>query len=123
MSAPLKKLTIKMFAPGNRTHKTVILAAGKGKVFKPGGEFDVLSNVADSLETQFPNDEFRMVQVGPAAFNFVWDRKKTLEEVADRVMIGGMHLGEVSTIQLGKCDVYADGQKVGTAEAVEVGSA
>lgn len=61
MSTPLKKLTIKMFAPGNRTHKTVILAAGKGKVFKPGGEFDVLANVADSLETQFPNDEFRMV--------------------------------------------------------------
>ena len=97
----LKKLTIKMFAPGNRTHKTVILAAGKGKVFKPGGEFEVLSNVADSLETQFPNDEFRMVQVGPAAFNFVWERKKTLEEVADRVMIGGMHLGEVATVEMG----------------------
>jgi hypothetical protein len=42
-----------------------------------------------------------MVQVGPAAFNFVWDRKKTLEEVADRVMIGGMHLGEVATVELG----------------------
>ena len=39
----MKKLTIKMFAPGNRTHKTIILSAGKGKVFKPGGEFDVLS--------------------------------------------------------------------------------
>jgi len=100
-SVPLKKLTIKMFAPGNRTHKTVILAAGKGKVFKPCGEFEVLSNVADSLETQFPNDEFRMVQVGPAAFNFVWERKKTLEEVADRVMIGGMHLGEVATVEVG----------------------
>ena len=76
-SVPLKKLTIKMFAPGNRTHKTVILAAGKGKVFKPGGEFDVLSRVAESLETQFPNDEFRMVQVGPAAFNFVWEQEDT----------------------------------------------
>ena len=97
----MKKLTIKMFAPGNRTHKTVILAAGKGKVFKPSGEFDVLSNVADSLETQFPNDEFRMVQVGPAAFNFIHARKKTLEEVADRVMIGGMHLGEVATVEVG----------------------
>ena len=97
----MKKITIKMFAPGNRTHKTVILAAGKGKVFNPGGEFDVLSNVADSLETQFPNDEFRMVQVGRAAFNFIHVRKKTLEEVVDRVMIGGMHMGEVATVEVG----------------------
>jgi len=98
----VKKLTIKMFAPDNRTHKTIILAVGKGKVFARGGEFNVLSNVADSLETQFPNDEFRMVQVGKGAFNFVWDRKKTLEEVADRVMIGGMHLGEVATVEVGQ---------------------
>lgn len=96
----MKKITIKMFAPGNRTHKTAILSAGKGRIFKPGHEFNILSRVADQLETEFPCEEFRMVQVGPAAFNFIHVRTNPVDP--EQIMVGGMKLGEVATVRIGK---------------------
>jgi hypothetical protein len=95
----LKRITVKLFAPGNKTHKTVTLPAGKGRMFVDEG-VSALNHFAEELEKNFPNEDYALREVGRGEYNFVWIGKKAVDP-AD-LLVGGMHLGEVATVELGQ---------------------
>jgi hypothetical protein len=96
---PLKQLRIKVFQPGNTSCKQHRLHVPKGMIVKPGGEFDVLGRIADDLERTFPTEEFEMIEVGRGAYNFVHKGKRPIDPA--NILVGGLRLGEVATVQVG----------------------
>lgn len=100
MSKPLKRLKIKLFYPGNKSHKVVLMNAPKGRIIPPGGEQTTLENFASQYEKNFPEDEFSLREVGRGEYNFVWIGKREADPA--ELLVGGMHLGEVVTVELGR---------------------
>lgn len=98
---PLKQITLKVFTPENRSHKTFIVKCPNGTQLKRGGENVVLKRFADELEKNFPLDDFEMREVGRGCFNFVWVRRKPVEEQS--LAVAGMELGKQTTVEMGAC--------------------
>jgi hypothetical protein len=66
-----KFLTVRVVsAAGISTRK--VFHARPGLVFKDGDIEQLLDDVANEIELQYPGKDFRMVQVGPTAFNFIF---------------------------------------------------
>lgn len=98
-SKPIKQLTIKVFAPQNKVHKTYYLRAKSGNIFTPEGIEYALQQFAGNIEKAHPYEEYSLKQISPRDFNFVWIGKKPVDEAAIR--IGGMELGETATVEVG----------------------
>lgn len=77
----MKQLRIKIWRPDRNRPQKLTLNAGIGLMFKPDAEDHILSNVSEDLERQFPLLEYRMVQVGPNEFNFLYKAREEEEEV------------------------------------------
>jgi hypothetical protein len=45
--------------------------ANPGRRFSSDGIYELLEKVIEHIETNFPGQEFHLVPIGPAAFNFV----------------------------------------------------
>lgn len=72
----MRKIVFKVFDSANRrVLRRVVIAAPKGKRFTPKGVDDNLESFVNELDRKVPGHQYRLVQVGPAEFNFVWDVK------------------------------------------------
>jgi hypothetical protein len=96
---PLRKLKIKVFTIGNKSHKTIHLSVPKGMQYKDGGEDIVLRQFADEIEKSFPNDHFSLKQIGRGEYNFVWVGKKPVDPAT--LVVAGMAVGEVTSVEVG----------------------
>lgn len=78
-----KRVAVKVFHPGNRKHSSKIYSASVGKMFNPGGIDELLAQIAANIEREYPTQEYRLAQVGPAAYNFVHLGEKAGSSVAE----------------------------------------
>lgn len=84
-STPWRRLTLKIFAAGNKkVLHTKICKAAKGHVFNEDGIQRILEEMADVLERQLPQQEFRLVELGHGRFNFINETKA--EEPDERIL-------------------------------------
>lgn len=67
----VKAVTVKVFEPGNKKYFRMVQRAPKKQGYTPEGVSKILVKTADVIERQWPGQEFRLVVIGPAAFNFV----------------------------------------------------
>jgi len=85
-----KKVKAKIFFPGNQKHVVKELRAPVGKGVNAEGIDNWLKSLAEAIEKQFPGHEYRLVTLGPASFNFVWERQLSELEVttpADSLLV------------------------------------
>jgi hypothetical protein len=73
-----KRMQVKIFPPAGRT-RTIKLRAPAGKWITAEGIDQQLGQVAEGIEKAWPRHEFRMVPIGPAAFNFVCAGEKKID--------------------------------------------
>ena len=66
----IKRVVVKLFAPGEKPVKREFLA-GPRKVFTAAGIEGILHKVAEEAEERGLGDVLRIVQIGPAEFNLV----------------------------------------------------
>lgn len=66
-----KSVAMKIFPVGAAKPITRTYRAGPRCRFTAAGVDKVIEEIADHLEANFPDQEFRLVPIGPAAFNFV----------------------------------------------------
>jgi hypothetical protein len=67
----VKKITFKVFAPGNQKRKEIVIRAPKGKKFTEQGIESLQHEMAARIEQSFPEHDYRFVPIGADAFNFV----------------------------------------------------
>jgi hypothetical protein len=67
-----RSVTVRVFNVGNDGKTTRKFFANPGHGFNEEGIDNLLEKVADDLERRLPNEQYSLVQVGPASFNFVW---------------------------------------------------
>lgn len=79
----IKQIDIKVLLPRKRAFKKAVRSPN-GKVFTEQGIDNVLEQVAGNIERAHPGFEFRMVQVGKAAYNFVFAGVK--QEIIDNAL-------------------------------------
>jgi acetylornithine deacetylase/succinyl-diaminopimelate desuccinylase-like protein len=71
-----KAVQIKVFYPGNKKSALQVHRAPHGNGLTSDGIDQILASTAEKIEKVWPGQEYSMVALGPAAFNFVW-RKTT----------------------------------------------
>lgn len=81
MGKPLKKLVIKVFNRNNKEAKTHHITADNGRHFVGDGQA-YLERFAEQIEQQWPDDEYKLVEVGKGQFNFVWVKIREKTEAA-----------------------------------------
>lgn len=96
---PLRYLTIKIFAPGNRQHRTRVIKCPKGHHIMLGEEKEVLKTITAELRKQSPDHDYEVKEVGRGAYNFVWVAQKPVPD--EELLVGGMRLGEVTSVEVG----------------------
>lgn len=67
----VSSLRIKVFNVGNRGSTLRYFKAKAGKGWNDDGIDEMLDSIATDLETRFPNEEFKLVEIGSNGFNFV----------------------------------------------------
>lgn len=77
----VKAVTLKIFQPGNRKSAKQVYRAPAGKGYAPEAVERILLRTANLIEKQLPTEEYHLVPIGPAAFNFVHAGRRA-EEVA-----------------------------------------
>lgn len=73
------QLTIRVFNLGNKGATKRRITPKPGHHWNDKGVDEVLDHLAEDLEKRFPAEEFRLVQVGPGAYNFIHAGKRELE--------------------------------------------
>jgi len=82
----IRRLKIKIFhPPDNKSYKLLIINAGSGKYFHAVGIENELMRIADSIESSFPEFEYRMVPTGTDSFNFIFTGIKQKVEAVEAV--------------------------------------
>jgi len=66
----IQTITLKIFSPGNKKADTQRIVAGPGRHFTAANIETILAKVGEKVDAEFP-DQYRLVAIGPAAFNFV----------------------------------------------------
>lgn len=66
----IRTITVKVFDRGNKKHITRTTRAGARRHFSEANIEAILAEYVEKLEAVAP-DQYRMVQVGPGAFNFI----------------------------------------------------
>jgi hypothetical protein len=76
----VKKIKIKVFAPGNKSKTVHVYEAGNGRAFYPQTVEHLLGRVCEEVDKAYPGEKYKLVPTGPASFNLVHQGKA--EEVA-----------------------------------------
>ena len=66
----IRKVEIKIFAPGNRKREVLRYRAPQGKTFTEEGVEQILSTVAQNLEQRFPGEEYKLVPCAGGRYTF-----------------------------------------------------
>jgi hypothetical protein len=74
-----KKIKLKIFYPGNQKHVVKELRAPAGRGITESAIADWLKSFADGIEKAWPEHEYRLVELAPNSFNFVWQDYKVKE--------------------------------------------
>jgi hypothetical protein len=83
-----KRLRIKIVDADGKSHLTV-LRAGAGKCYTEANVDTILEQIAEGLEKNNPAQEYRLIEVGPGAFNFVFAGMRAPDFYADRQLDEG----------------------------------
>lgn len=75
----LKRITVKVFAPGNKQSTLQAFMAQSGEGITPEGIENILNDIAEQIDKHWPDEEYGLVAMGQGAFNFVWRKKKEQE--------------------------------------------
>lgn len=67
----IKTVIVKVFEPGNKVCRTRRCAALKGQRWTEHGIQQLLEFIASEIEVAMPLEEYELVELGAAAFNFV----------------------------------------------------
>jgi hypothetical protein len=67
-----KRVELKVVPPEGHPVKKEIVHAGPGRCFTEKGIDAMLEHAAANVGKEFPHWDFRLVQVAPNAFNFVY---------------------------------------------------
>lgn len=70
-----KSLTIRVFL-SNGARRTRKLRAKDGMGWHSKGIEEFLEKLFEELERDYPYDEFKLIEISPTQFNFVYTRKK-----------------------------------------------
>ena len=71
-----RKVTLKVFPPLGEKMRSVTHRAQPGRCYIPEEIEQMTDDLAEHLDKNFPDMEFRMVEVAPNAFNFVYAGKR-----------------------------------------------
>ncbi|MBZ5700270.1 MAG: hypothetical protein LAN84_00325 [Acidobacteriia bacterium] len=71
-----KCVTLRVFNVWNNGKTTRKFRAKPGHGYSEEAIEKMLEETANDLERRLPQHEYSLVQVGPAAFNFVWRRER-----------------------------------------------
>lgn len=86
------KLRLKVFGVDNKTHTLRVLQPKtRGTYWSDEGVDAILHEVAEDLERRFPAYEYKLVPIGPYAFNFVF--VGTREVPTERIDDGAPEVG------------------------------
>jgi hypothetical protein len=77
----IKVVTVRVIPPAPFKAQTHRIKAHPGYHYEDSHVDDLLSIVADRVEQQFSKWEFRLVQLGPDKFNFVFSGEKEKKDV------------------------------------------
>ncbi len=69
----IRNVIVKVFSVENKKFTVRRFHARKGTHFVESDIEKILDGFVDEIERQMPHSEYRMTQVGPGAYNFVWD--------------------------------------------------
>lgn len=67
-----KRLTVRVFLPEGHNEQRQVFKARPGRAYTPANVEEILDKVIDHLDMKFVHWEFRMVKVGPCAYNFMY---------------------------------------------------
>ena len=67
-----RRVTFKVFNPGNGSARTFILKPRQGDGFTGKGIELLLAQFAEHLERDQAQHDFRLAAIAPNAFNFIW---------------------------------------------------
>jgi hypothetical protein len=70
-----KKIKAKVFSPWNQKHIQYDHRAPAGQGISEQGVAMWLKAMSDAIEKQWPGHEYRLVELSPSSFNFVWVRE------------------------------------------------
>ena len=90
-------LRLKVFGVDNKSHKLRVLQPKtRGTYWDSKGVDAILHEVAEDLERRFPAYKYKLVPIGPYAFNFVFvgTREVPTEGVEDGAPEVGVQSGE-----------------------------
>lgn len=83
----MKRIEFKIFAPGNKKFRRVIVHAPRYSVFTAAGVENALAQMVERVEANAP-EQYRFVQVAPNAFNFVHRTRELAEKIAAELLAG-----------------------------------
>jgi hypothetical protein len=71
--ARIKSITVKIFPPRDSKEKLYVKThtAPARRIFLDDGVDDLLKQYADYIEKRWPGVDYKLVNVGPRAYNFV----------------------------------------------------
>jgi hypothetical protein len=91
-----KTIRVRVFSIGNKHSSLTVKKAPQGKGFTEEGLEKYLDDITNDLEKRFPNEEFGLVAIGPAHFNFVWRCSKTVPELtAGQMLLRDLEAGRI----------------------------
>jgi hypothetical protein len=65
-------IRIKVFLPGNKRSIRKVFYSPPGQFWTAEGIQAQLEHTAKQIEQRHPGEDYRLVPLGPAEFNFVW---------------------------------------------------
>jgi hypothetical protein len=72
-----KRLIVRVFSPENKASYLVQRVAPAGQGFTPSSITSMLDELGSRIEKKFPDHEYRLVELAPNRFNFVWECKRS----------------------------------------------
>lgn len=84
-----KTLFVKVFTPHNSGSHNSRTHAKPGRAFSKANIQEMLDDVVDQLDMKYPEHEWRMVELAPNKFNFVWvkQKEKAMKPTIGRIVI------------------------------------
>jgi hypothetical protein len=66
------EVRIRIFSENNKSSRLTKVRPERGKGYTAEAVQQILDDLTEQLDIKNTRDEFEMVQIGPADFNFVW---------------------------------------------------